>query len=58
VFGWLAEQGPVKEAEMRRAFNMGLGMIAVVAPADAPGVLAALLEAGEDAMIVGEVVAA
>jgi phosphoribosylformylglycinamidine cyclo-ligase len=43
VFGWLAEQG-VEEDELRRVFNLGIGMCAVVpeAPADAVviGVLA------------------
>jgi phosphoribosylformylglycinamidine cyclo-ligase len=36
VFGWLAERG-VDEAELRRVFNLGVGMCAVVseAPADA-----------------------
>jgi phosphoribosylformylglycinamidine cyclo-ligase len=36
VFGWLAEQG-VEEDELRRVFNLGIGMCAVVpeAPADA-----------------------
>jgi phosphoribosylformylglycinamidine cyclo-ligase len=36
VFGWLAEQG-VEEDELRRVFNLGVGMCAVVpnAPADA-----------------------
>jgi len=36
VFGWLAEQG-VEEDELRRVFNVGIGMCAVVpeAPADA-----------------------
>jgi len=37
VFGWLAERG-VAEDELRRVFNLGIGMCAVVpaAPADAP----------------------
>ncbi|TML60287.1 MAG: phosphoribosylformylglycinamidine cyclo-ligase [Actinobacteria bacterium] len=36
VFGWLADQG-VEEVELRRVFNLGIGMCAVVpeAPADA-----------------------
>ena len=36
VFGWLAEQG-VEEGELRRVFNLGIGMCAVVpeAPAEA-----------------------
>jgi phosphoribosylformylglycinamidine cyclo-ligase len=36
VFGWLADQG-IEEDELRRVFNLGIGMCAVVpeAPADA-----------------------
>jgi len=34
VYSWLDEQG-VEEDEQRRVFNLGIGMCAVVAPADA-----------------------
>jgi phosphoribosylformylglycinamidine cyclo-ligase len=34
VFGWLAEQG-VEEQELRRVFNVGIGMCAVVPASDA-----------------------
>jgi phosphoribosylaminoimidazole (AIR) synthetase len=34
VFGWLAEQG-VEEEELRRVFNVGIGMCAVVPAGDA-----------------------
>ena len=54
VFDWLARAGGIEEAEMRRTFNCGLGFVLVVAVADAPPVLAALLNAGEDAAVVGE----
>lgn len=37
VFGWLAERG-VQEEELRRVFNLGVGMCAVV-PAAPPGAL-------------------
>jgi phosphoribosylformylglycinamidine cyclo-ligase len=37
VFAWLAEQG-VEEAELRRVFNLGIGMCAIV-PAAPPGAL-------------------
>ena len=39
VFAWLAEQG-VEEAELRRVFNCGIGMCAVVPSVDAAGELA------------------
>jgi len=58
VFAWLQETGDVSEHEMRRTFNCGIGLILIVAPADAPAVLEALLAAGEDAFVCGELAAA
>lgn len=57
VFPWLARAGNVAEAEMLRVFNCGLGMVIVVAQADAPAALAQLDAAGEQARIVGRIVA-
>ena len=34
VFSWLQSEGEVDDAEMYRVFNMGLGMIVVIAPDD------------------------
>lgn len=42
VFRWLQERGSVSEREMYRVFNMGVGMVVIVAAADAPSILAAL----------------
>ena len=39
---------------MRRTFNCGIGFLLVVEPALAPAVLAALLNAGEEAFVIGE----
>jgi phosphoribosylformylglycinamidine cyclo-ligase len=55
VFDWLAAAGKIAAPEMYRTFNCGLGMIVVVAPADAGAALAALAQAGESASIIGEV---
>jgi phosphoribosylformylglycinamidine cyclo-ligase len=41
VFQWLAREGGVAEAEMLRAFNCGLGMIAVTDEKNADAVIAA-----------------
>ena len=57
IFAWLAEAGGVEEAEMLRTFNCGVGMLVVVAAADADAVLAYLDAAGEKALAIGEVVA-
>ena len=58
VFAWLQETGGVAESEMRRTFNCGVGMVLIVGAEEAPAVLEALLAAGEDAFICGELAAA
>jgi phosphoribosylformylglycinamidine cyclo-ligase len=55
VFGWLAEVGGVAEREMLRTFNCGIGMIVVASAAEADAVVAALREAGEAPVRLGEV---
>jgi phosphoribosylformylglycinamidine cyclo-ligase len=56
IFDVIQEAGDVADAEMERVFNLGLGMLAVVAPADAGAAVPALRAAGHDAFLVGEVV--
>jgi phosphoribosylformylglycinamidine cyclo-ligase len=55
VFDWLAATGKIAAAEMYRTFNCGIGMIVVVAPADADAALAALAASGETATVIGSV---
>jgi phosphoribosylformylglycinamidine cyclo-ligase len=57
IFDLIAAEGPVDEAEMERTFNLGIGMIAVVAPGDAPATLALLEGAGHRAFEIGQTVA-
>ncbi|CAN7444902.1 phosphoribosylformylglycinamidine cyclo-ligase [Bosea sp. LjRoot237] len=57
VFGWLASVGGVAEREMLRTFNCGIGMIVVAEAAQADAVMAALAEAGEKPVRLGEVTA-
>lgn len=57
VFGWLAQIGGVAEREMLRTFNCGIGMIVVAEAAQAEAVMAALTEAGEKPVRLGEVTA-
>jgi phosphoribosylformylglycinamidine cyclo-ligase len=45
VFAWLQEAGQIETEEMRRAFNCGVGLIAVAAAQDADAVLAQAPEA-------------
>jgi len=54
VFGKIAASG-VSRSEMRRTFNCGLGLVAVVAPADVERVVAAFESAGERAFVVGDI---
>ncbi|MDX5330443.1 MAG: phosphoribosylformylglycinamidine cyclo-ligase [Caulobacteraceae bacterium] len=58
VFQWLQAAGGVETEEMRRTFNCGVGIVLIVAPEDAGDVLEALLAAGEDAFVCGELTAA
>ncbi|MGR3496702.1 phosphoribosylformylglycinamidine cyclo-ligase [Citreimonas sp.] len=55
VFGWLREAGGVEQAEMLRAFNCGIGMVAVVAEDRAEALAAQLRDAGETVCMLGRV---
>ena len=55
VFDLIQRTGDVAEAEMRRTFNLGLGMVLVVAEADAHRAMEMLRTAGEEPLVVGEV---
>jgi phosphoribosylformylglycinamidine cyclo-ligase len=57
VFEVLEHGGHVDNEEMYRVFNMGLGMIAIVSPAEETRVRSAAAAAGVDTWMVGEVVA-
>ena len=57
LFDLLQEWGNIGEAEMRRTFNCGLGMVLVVPGEQAEAVAAAAAELGERAAVVGQVVA-
>jgi phosphoribosylformylglycinamidine cyclo-ligase len=56
VFAWLQQTGGVNTAEMRRTFNCGVGMVAVVPAAEADRAVRCLEAAGETAWVIGEVV--
>jgi phosphoribosylformylglycinamidine cyclo-ligase len=57
VFSWLAAEGGIAEGDMLSTFNLGIGMVAVVAEDRADAVAAALEEAGERVARIGTVVA-
>jgi len=58
VFEWLQRAGGVSDHEMRRTFNCGVGFMLIASPEHAPAVLESLLDAGEDAFVIGELAAA
>jgi phosphoribosylformylglycinamidine cyclo-ligase len=55
VFEWLQQQGKVTDAEMYRVFNCGIGMTVQVSANDAPRAIGILREAGQEALLIGEV---
>ena len=55
VFRWMAETGGIAEAEMRKTFNCGIGMIVVCAEDQADGLEELLTGAGETVARVGDV---
>ncbi len=57
LFDWLAGEGGVDEAEMHRVFNCGIGMVLVVAAADADAAYARLAAQGETVFRIGEIAA-
>jgi phosphoribosylformylglycinamidine cyclo-ligase/phosphoribosylamine--glycine ligase/phosphoribosylglycinamide formyltransferase/phosphoribosylformylglycinamidine cyclo-ligase len=54
VFAWMQEVGGLSDHELRRTFNCGVGFMLIVAANDAEPVLAALLNAGENAFVCGQ----
>jgi phosphoribosylformylglycinamidine cyclo-ligase len=58
LFRWLQQNGQIPEADMRRAFNMGIGLIIVAARDHAEPLIGELAaRGGRDARLIGEIVA-
>jgi phosphoribosylformylglycinamidine cyclo-ligase len=57
VFDWIAAAGRITDDEMRRTFNCGVGLIAVVAADDAEAALETLAASGESAWRLGRIAA-
>ncbi|MCA2997166.1 MAG: phosphoribosylformylglycinamidine cyclo-ligase [Burkholderiales bacterium] len=55
IFAWLQKIGNVDDAEMARTFNCGIGMVVVVAEADADRAKSQLEASGERVYRVGEI---
>jgi len=57
VFGWLKQQANIDAHELSRTFNCGIGMVAVVAEADAENAIRILTEGGESVYRIGRILA-
>jgi phosphoribosylformylglycinamidine cyclo-ligase len=55
VFEWLQQQGRVSDAEMYRVFNCGIGMTIQLRPDDVDKAIGLLRDAGQEALVIGEV---
>jgi phosphoribosylformylglycinamidine cyclo-ligase len=58
VFSLVADVGDVAQADLEQALNIGVGMVALVAPESADDAVRLLAEHGVDAWIAGDVAAA
>ena len=56
IFDLIAKEGNIPERDMFNTFNMGVGMSLVVPGDEADKAVAALREAGEDPVLLGEIV--
>lgn len=55
IFKMLQNDGDIEEKIMYNTFNMGIGMVLAVDPADANKTLEALKAAGEEAYVIGQI---
>ncbi len=56
VFGWLSEAGGIDRPELLRTFNVGIGMVLIVADDRAEALSGLLMEKGEQVVPLGRVV--
>ena len=54
IFRLMAEKGEVSEHVMYNTFNMGVGMVVAVDPADVEKTIEAFRAAGENSFVIGE----
>lgn len=57
IFELIAERGNIPERDMYNTFNMGIGMAVIVPESEVEKSLEILKEAGEEAYLIGEVIA-
>ena len=56
IFSEVQRAGAVPDEEMEQVFNLGIGMVAVVAPEDRLDTLDSIRSHGHDAWLIGEIV--
>ena len=56
IFQYIQKMGNIDLKEMFSTYNMGVGMMMIVEPEQADGILSALEKAGEKAFVIGEIV--
>ncbi len=56
IFKLLAEKGNIEEKMMYNTYNMGIGMVLAIDPADADATIKALESTGDKAYVIGKVV--
>ena len=57
LFRWLKQEGNLSDYELARTFNCGIGMLVYVSAETADDALKAIQQTGEDAYMIGEMVA-
>ena len=57
IFDLIAETGGIPQRDMFNTFNMGVGMSVIVSKDDAPQALEILQANGEDAYVIGTIIA-
>ena len=55
IFGMLAKKGEITEQMMYNTFNMGIGMVVAVDPADVEKTMAAIRETGDTTYVIGSI---
>ena len=55
IFQMMAREGNVEEKVMYNTYNMGIGMVLAVDPADVGQAVKAIQSSGEEAFVIGKV---
>ncbi|MFW6309384.1 MAG: AIR synthase-related protein, partial [bacterium] len=56
IFDFVQKQGKVKDKEMFKTFNMGIGLVLIISPEEEKSIKQTLKQQGEEVYTIGEVV--